>query len=182
MLAAHASTWSASGKLAPIHCHRCALSNQTGTATLYDGEDQNHNCGLGSLVGGSDRHRKFEVQTAQLDEVVGAADHVGLVKIDVEGAELSVLRGAGRLLRERRIRDIVFEDQEAFPSVTAQFLQEVGYTVLSLGVRFNGPWVAPAGDGPAPMRPWDSQNFIATINPQRAMERLGQRGWKTLKG
>jgi FkbM family methyltransferase len=36
-------------------------------------------------------------------------DYVDALKIDVEGAELSVLRGAGRLLAERRVRRIVCE-------------------------------------------------------------------------
>jgi hypothetical protein len=36
-------------------------------------------------------------------------DEVSLLKIDVEGAELDVLKGADRLIRERRVKAIQFE-------------------------------------------------------------------------
>lgn len=48
--------------------------------------------------------RPLWVNTAPLDQLLAATghEHVALVKIDVEGAELDVLRGAERLLREER--------------------------------------------------------------------------------
>ena len=49
-------------------------------------------------------HREIEVPTSTLDAEVARHElsHVDLVKCDVEGAELLVLGGAGRVLREHR--------------------------------------------------------------------------------
>lgn len=49
-------------------------------------------------------HREIQVATTTLDAAVAASgiDRVDLVKCDVEGAELLVLAGAGRVLRELR--------------------------------------------------------------------------------
>lgn len=51
---------------------------------------------------GDERLERLTVQTAALDDVLPAGLVPALVKIDVEGAELEVLRGARRTLREHR--------------------------------------------------------------------------------
>lgn len=51
---------------------------------------------------------EIAVVTARLDDMVGPGVPVDLIKIDVEGGEVGVLRGASRLLREYR-PVIVFE-------------------------------------------------------------------------
>ncbi len=57
-------------------------------------------------------HEKQEdVVTTTLDDFVqrSGIERVDYLKLDVEGHELSALRGAERLLRERRIRALSFE-------------------------------------------------------------------------
>lgn len=62
-------------------------------------------------------------------------DRVELLKIDVEGYELSVLRGASRSLETRRIQAVYFEYFEKWlrrthqPSVLLEFLASLGYLV-----------------------------------------------------
>ena len=45
----------------------------------------------------------------RLDDVISADERIATLKIDVEGAEEAVLRGAARLLDERRVDRVVFE-------------------------------------------------------------------------
>lgn len=75
----------------------------------------------------------IEVPTVRLDQALGGQP-IDVLKIDVEGAELLVLRGCEALLRARRIHHIFFEYN---PMRTAQlgfagdaclsFLQAAGY-------------------------------------------------------
>ena len=81
-----------------------------------------------------------EVPAATVDlycERNGVA-RIDLLKIDVEGAELQVLFGAERALREKRVRCLTFEfgqttfDMGNSPDRLEAFLQEVGYDVRNI--------------------------------------------------
>lgn len=54
------------------------------------------------------------------------------MKIDVEGAELPVLRGAPRLLREHRPR-LLLEVYDAAADAVTALLHEAGYTLFDFG-------------------------------------------------
>jgi FkbM family methyltransferase len=81
-----------------------------------------------------------EVPAATLEHYCERAgvERIDLVKIDVEGAELQVMQGAKRLLREKRIRCLTFEfgqttfDMGNSPEAVETFLEEVGYRVRNL--------------------------------------------------
>ncbi len=181
-LRAHVEAWRTDSRLAPIRIQQLALSNSTGTVRFFEGEDQSNNCGLGSLVGNLEGQTSFEVESCRLDEFLGDSRRIGLAKMDVEGGELSVLQGASEILRRHQIRDLLFEDYGTFPSPAARILLDAGYTILAIGVQFAGPWLGLQSDGEAPLRSWDSPNYLATIDPQRARERFARRGWAALRG
>lgn len=181
-LRSNIGSWGSHPGLAPIQVHPIALSNATGTVRFFEGTDQVHNCGLGSLSGNPDQQRSFEVQTRTLDAFLADSRPVSLAKLDVEGGELSVLEGARESLRQHRIRNLLFEDYEAFPSPAARLLQESGYTVFAIGVRLSGPWLGLQSEGEAPLRSWDSPNYLATVDPNRARQRFAPRGWSALRG
>ncbi len=82
---------------------------------------------------------KRTVPTVTLDSLL---DHFGpptLIKIDVEGAEAEVLRGATRLLREAR--PAIYIEIPPGEETTATILREAGYT-LTRGAEMN--WLAEA--------------------------------------
>lgn len=84
----------------------CALTNQPGEVELYvprEGGDVFSSIKKGGLVHGDDIE-SFRVPGRTLDEVVASQgiERIDVVKIDVEGAELDVLRSARRVLSEFR--------------------------------------------------------------------------------
>ncbi len=76
----------------------------------------------------------ISVEVVRVDEVVTNVDEVALLKIDIEGADTWALMGCERLLRERRIKSLWFEQNK--PRMRAlgigereaeDYLRSVGY-------------------------------------------------------
>ena len=66
-----------------------------------------------------------EIETVTLDEIVEDCP-VGLMKVDVEGHESSVFKGAEWLLSNHRIRDIIYEDHHGHHSPVSEHLRSRG--------------------------------------------------------
>jgi hypothetical protein len=105
---------------------------------------------------------------------------VGLCKLDVEGHEDAVLRGCKRLLSERRIRDIAFEDLDYAHSKLPPIFDKYGYTIFSMHSEVLRPRIAPA-QTEVQFRVRDGCNFIATLEPDRMKERFSKPGWRALR-
>ena len=86
-----------------------AVSDHEGTAVLHLPAAYAANFGVATLEA-SEETESFEVATVRLDDVI-AGRAVGLLKIDVEGHEMTAFEGARESLAAGLIRDIVFEDQ-----------------------------------------------------------------------
>ena len=99
-----------------------ALSDHRGTARFYSGPEDN--TGLSSLREPRQSSGSFDAELAPFDDLVKDSSAITLVKIDVEGAELQVLRGMERLLRNAR-PNLLLE-------VTDTFLRELGDSASSL--------------------------------------------------
>jgi FkbM family methyltransferase len=86
-----------------------------------------------------------DVLWATLDEIAEGLDKVDLIKIDVEGAELGVLRSGPRVLNALRPRLLIEDHTEVYPYVAqidsrrlcTELLVEAGYTVTEV------PWGPP---------------------------------------
>ena len=78
--------------------HVSALADSSGERTLFLGKTSGHHSlfPLEEADSGKD-HVAVRVET--LDEVLSAETHVDLIKIDAEGAELEIIRGASEILR-----------------------------------------------------------------------------------
>lgn len=86
-----------------VHFNQAAVSDETGSAQLLVPEHHHRQVtAQGSLAHGFDGQgvdvRKIEVPLLRLDDVLGGVD-VDFVKIDVEGHEMSVLRGGAEMFR-----------------------------------------------------------------------------------
>lgn len=61
-----------------------------------------------------------------LDGLLDESDTIGVLKMDVQGSELSVLHGMTRLLDRHAARDIVFEELAPYPAPTHECLKSKG--------------------------------------------------------
>jgi hypothetical protein len=121
------------------------------------------------------------VRTTTLDGILQNQEQIGFCKLDVEGHELKVLEGAEKLLKERRLRDVVFEDFGPYPGPVQKRLLEHGYTIFALNTRLTRPvlnanWQNSHFNGDK-----EGADFLATLNPGRAQERYEAAGWKALR-
>lgn len=114
-----------------LNISHAAASDQIGTVRFDVGPEEQ--TGWGGITTG-DAIKTLEIETVTLDKLLGNEEVIDLLKIDVEGAELLVLKGAETLLKMKRIKKIWFEtnlermqllgiDQNA-PS---QYLENHGY-------------------------------------------------------
>jgi FkbM family methyltransferase len=91
-----------------VRTHALAVSDRAARLELFHPEGNGANHGMASiyaeLAGGG---KRFEVDAVRLDENLGGVPDV--IKIDVEGAEMSALKGMERLLRGERPPSLIME-------------------------------------------------------------------------
>lgn len=100
-----------------VHLHSVALGSRNSSAemNLYDVTELNSLLPLQGTTTGAlpqvSRIGSTTVQTVTLDSLFASLNiaHVDLLKIDTQGYDFEVLKGAARLLSERRIRHVLVE-------------------------------------------------------------------------
>lgn len=87
-----------------VSCHRLGLSDAPGALRFTSGLDTvNH-------VLSDDEDAAFlEVPVVRLDDLIEEPEPPVLIKVDVEGHELAVLRGASKTLADARLLSVVME-------------------------------------------------------------------------
>jgi FkbM family methyltransferase len=179
LLSANIARWNG-GQVAEVQAQQLALSDHAGTAELNAGHSFHANMGLSSLeasTGTTAEDVLVPVEVKRLDEVIGAEQRVGLLKIDVEGHEPGVLRGSRQLLESGTIRDVIFEDHHPYPDDSTRLVEDAGYRLFSLSNDLFGVNLgAPAERGE--VREWPGASYLATRDPERAVQRLKPRGWQ----
>jgi FkbM family methyltransferase len=93
-----------------VEALQVAAAAEPGTLVLNGYDERGDNWGISSIAvpqGGA----AFEVTAEPLDNLFEqrGVGEVGLLKMDIEGAEVLALRGCERSLRERRIRNLLLE-------------------------------------------------------------------------
>lgn len=124
-----------------VRCHPLALSDKNGSAVFYGAS--NNNSGMGSLAQHEGVDRPMDVELMRLDDFCEkqGIERVDFMKVDVEGAEILVFRGASRLLAAPEAPIIMFESADVtsvnFGASTKDIktlLHEYGYNIF----RFDG--------------------------------------------
>lgn len=129
-----------------VSIHRTALSDRAGSAPLYVPGRSSPRASLEWERVGA---RSDEVEVERLDDVLeanGLMERVTFVKVDAEGHELAILRGAARTLTTARPRLIVeceerHTDAHSVAEVV-EYLSRVGYA----GTLFAGNARIPAAE------------------------------------
>lgn len=114
-----------------LQCHLLAMGEETGSELLYGTGPGDE---LASLVPGINSGMATSVKVVTLDDFYSTKDVlVDMLKIDAEGWDFKVLRGAKRLLAGGRIRTIQFEynspwrQSGATLSAAVQYLGAFGF-------------------------------------------------------
>lgn len=164
---------------APVTLFPVAVSDTSGDGRLVDPTGFDANAGIARLAfdgepGGA------AVRTVRLDDILGG-ETAEVVKVDVEGHEAAVFRGAEKALAEKRLRHLVFEEHGPPDAPAFRLLAGHGYAVFQLGWRFAGPVLAELS-APRVCKPYEAPNFLATADPDAARAALSAPGWRVLKG
>ncbi|HWB61237.1 MAG TPA: FkbM family methyltransferase [Chthoniobacteraceae bacterium] len=138
-----------------VRLFEAGLSDTTGSAKLYAHPHGASSFSLGRSGGNADG-AFFEIQVRKLDDVLDAEGvaRVDCIKMDVEGAEELILRGAPRLFERCKPRVIFEINATAIAALNLQtagawdFLKARGYEFFSLDEEGGvSPLAVPPGGG-----------------------------------
>lgn len=161
---------------ARVEVWQVGLSDATGEARLVCPKEFADNQGVGFLDADPGGSAGLVVETRRLDEVIGGG-RIDVMKMDVEGHEPAVLRGAGRLLDDRRLRHLVFEAHDGPDGEACRLLRASGYALFQVGWRMTGPVLAdPAG--PPVCKRYEAPSYLATADPDGARAACRGSGWR----
>jgi FkbM family methyltransferase len=174
--------WKKDRRCGSFVLHQSALGTENGKALLSTNDGFRTNRGtawISNRVEATPNQKAIEVPIQNLDSLLGEGETIGVLKMDVQGHELGVLQGMTRLLKRRAVRDIIFEEETAFPAPTHKYLKSNGYSIFGLQELFARvcclPDAQPVFDpaiGPVP-------NYLATLDPNRANALLGPAMWRS---
>ncbi len=165
-----------------VKVFRLALNSRQGALKLFVPKAFDTNQGLASLVPPVDGDGKIiDVLGERLDAILdfGIEGPIHFMKIDIEGAELSAMEGAGDWIANGRIQNILFEEHNPYPTAVCRYLEKYHYSIYRIEKTFWGPrLVSPSTP---PKINWEPGSFLATQLPKVAEALLGPRGWSCLR-
>ena len=168
----------ANGLEGRVELRRYALGDTPGKAPLHMPSGFEENDGIASLASRAPSGEVIDVDVWRLDDVfTGTA---AVMKVDVEGFETQVFRGASRLLAAHQIKHVLFEEYDVVHSEAPRILADAGYTLFSIhrgmmGLRYRRLEQGPFDTGDEP------PNFIATVAPSEVVRALAPRGYRSLR-
>ncbi len=162
-----------------IVCENLALSNEFGYVAILNNDNKNSGKGSISQVRQSGT-TEFSIQCITLDSYKFAADEqIGLLKIDVEGAEQQVLEGAKNIIALHR-PVVLFEEnslslQGDKRKSCVDFLCDIGYENFYITHNFATP-IIDLGRKHKVVRPvmWIVEILLVTIfgSPNSVLQRI----------
>jgi len=156
-------------KFPEVEVHAKALGGETGQAEFAVNRTRTSFSGLRPFGEVSERYATMEVEIARLDDLVPQDRNIAFLKVVVEGAELSVLQGAQRVLRDSRPSLILESSAQALeawglePREVYAFLADYDYELRTpLGFLRGSPALSFSEYASAQQYPFKSFKFVAT--------------------
>jgi FkbM family methyltransferase len=148
-----------------------ALSDKNKEGFLEIPEIFSFNQGVAFVGSGENKSNAIKIDLKKLDDVVPLDTIIDVLKIDVEGHELSVFKGAENLINKKLIANIIYEDHDPYPSDIAKFLLEKGYIIYRIekgwfNLILKDPLSEPSNSG------WDPINYLATLDTGFVKEKM----------
>ncbi|MFL5744431.1 MAG: FkbM family methyltransferase [Niastella sp.] len=148
-----------------------ALSDSNKEGYLELPESFTYNQGVAYVKNGTHSTNAIKIDLRKLDDMVEPGATINVLKIDVEGHELTVLKGAEQIIENKKITNIVYEDHEPYPSEIAAFLTRKGYTIFRmekgwLNLNLTNPFIEPSGNG------WEPTNYLATLDTDTLKKKM----------
>ncbi|WGV29001.1 FkbM family methyltransferase [Halotia branconii] len=164
-----------------------AISDQSGTVKLLIPKSFSSNRGLASIIANDENlnsnslinSENIIVNSCTLDNIF-PTQLIGVMKIDVEGHELKVIKGAINLLKQGRIRDCIFEEHLDYPTPVTTLFETMGYKIFRIERNIISP-ILLAPDSNDARTHWQPTSFIATRNPESVMSKFQKPGWQVLQ-
>lgn len=173
--------WEASKRCGSFSLHQIALGSheQLGTLRVPPNFAQNKGTSWLEAEGNRAQGVGLPVKVLALDNVIPRHETIGVVKLDVQGHELAVLKGMERILTERRVRYIVFEEEGEYPAPTHSYLGTMGYHHLGIEQHFSGVRCIPEGRPHSDPINGSPPNYVATVDPELTITRLQRGFWQS---
>lgn len=163
-----------------------AVSEENGIVKLSTPKSFSSNRGLAAVINNeNEKEHSFTnskyvmVKSCTLDEIFPSQE-IGVVKLDVEGHEHQVIKGAINLLKQGRIRDCIFEEHREYPTPVTTLFEAMGYQVFRIKRNFKSLSLLVPNSQVARTH-WLPTSFIATRNPERVILAFKEPGWQVLK-
>jgi FkbM family methyltransferase len=148
-----------------------AVSDKNGMLSFLKADKLN--MGLGRVVI-EPTSSSVQISAVRLDEYFAKLNCARVVKIDVEGHELQVLKGMSAALEAKKVENVVFEEHGGAGAESLEFLHKFGYTIFRLERGLRGPrLVVPDMAVIKDLEP----NFVATLDPSGLHDLINVPGW-----
>jgi FkbM family methyltransferase len=165
-----------------VNVHNVALSAEIGGVKLMEPECFKWNRGTARVAAQSEAEsqRGVEVDSKPLDFFLPRVAVVQLAKMDVEGHEALVLKGARKTLQTGKVRSWVFEENAGYPSEATRLFEDNGYRVFEIRKHFSGVRLSQPQHGGSHSS-WESPSFLATRCAEEVLTLFEKRGWQCLR-
>jgi len=139
-----------------VKLFNCAVSDAEGRAGFIDTDfwgagSLRHTAGMDHVRVGDD-YSVVEVELKRLDDVLADQNNIGLIKLDIEGAEFAAIEGARKLIDRNRpfivmeyahnALSFTFRGQQITRDTLFWYAAEIGYKVYNIyGICLSNPQV-----------------------------------------